>query len=433
MPSIGMTLVQMLIEDPVLPAAAHLSGRAARDVLAAALRAAGGELNGFCPCHVQYRPGHDVVVRFDATVSWSGRPPVDETLLAATTVHGAPPATLPVEAVTAAGDRLTVGVWRWPFDPRVTGLPDAVTPSTAAQILGGIATGPMRLEVVAYRPTQRAVVRATDATGVVHYLKAVAPARAAALVERHRVLSAAGVPVPRITHCDADAGVVAMVAMDGPTVRERLHTGDRPWPPGEQYERILRLLASAEVPGAEPLPSRVRVASSHAAMLAAVVPSERERLDRLTDQLAGTAERAGARHRPTIHGDLYDAQLVTAIGPEGGSRITGVLDIDDVGPGDPLDDRATTLAHLLVRTLDRDVDASDRRAVAAYAAHLRRAFGTSCDPVDLDLVTAGALVGLATGPFRVQQRGWRHEVRRRIGLAERLVRHAGEESLSVAS
>jgi hypothetical protein len=55
------------------------------------------------------------------------------------------------------------------------------------------------------------------------------------------------------------------------------------------------------------------------------------------------------------------------------------------------------------------------------------------DPVDLDLVTAGALVGLATGPFRVQQPGWRHEIRRRIGLAERLVRHAGEENLSVAS
>ena len=86
-----------------------------------------------------------------------------------------------------------------------------------------------------------------------------------------------------------------------------------------------------------------------------------------------------------------------------------------------------------MRAFDSETAVSERRAVAAYAAHLRHAFGTTVDLVDLDLVTAGAVVGLATGPFRVQQQRWRREVRRRIGLAERLVRDAGEETLSVAS
>jgi hypothetical protein len=124
---------------------------------------------------------------------------------------------------------------------------------------------------------------------------------------------------------------------------------------------------------------------------------------------------------------------VTAPGPDGGASITGVLDVDDAGPGDPLDDRATVVAHLLARMMDRDLDAGRRRATGAYAMHLRRSFADSADPVDLDLVTAGALVGLATGPFRVQQHGWRHDVRRRLRLAERFARHAGEGSLSVAS
>ena len=421
----------MLIDDPWLPAAAHLTGRAARDVLTPAVSAAGGELHGSRPCHVQYRPGHDLVVRFDAWVSWSGRPAVDETLIAAATADGPPPGTVPVEATTADGQHLVVGVWRWPFDPMIDGLAEAVTPASVARLLAGIVTGPVKLTVVAYRPTQRAVVRAVDATGRVHYLKAVAPASVAALAERHRALTAAGVPVPAITRRDVEMGVVAMEAMPGPTIRERVKDGDRPWPPGDEYERIMAAVARAEIPGAESVPGRAELAGRHAAMLAAVMPAERWRLETLTDELTGAADRAATRHGPTIHGDLYDAQLVTAPGRQGGVRITGLLDVDDAGPGDPVDDRATVLAHLLVRTLDGG--ASERRAMAAYVSHLRGCFASTVDPVELDLVTAGALVGLATGPFRVQQHGWRHAVRRRLGLAERLVRHAGEKSLSAAS
>lgn len=423
----------MLIADAVLPAAGHLTGPSAGDVLRAALAAAGGTLHQVRPCQVQYRPGHDVVVRFDATVSWSGRPPVDETLIAATTVDGPPPGTLPVEAETPAGDTLAIGVWRWPFDPFVTGLAAAVTPSSVARLLDGIATGPVRVEVVAYRPTHRAVVRAIDATGAVHYLKAVDPSTAAPLAERHAVLRAAGVPVPAITRCAAESGVIAMEALLGPTVRERLKSGERPWPETAEYEQVFAAFAGAIIPEAAKVPNRAHVAMRHGAMLASVVPAERWRLDRLTDALADAADRGKGRSGPTIHGDLYDAQLVTQSGPGGGASIAGVLDIDDSGPGDPVDDRASVLAHLLIRALDRDVDAGERRATAAYADHLRRSFAKHVDPVDLDLSTAGALVGLATGPFRVQQHGWRHEVRRRIGLAERFVRHAGEESLRIAS
>lgn len=166
----------MLIDDAVLPAAAHLTGPGARRVLRAAVEAADGELGAARACYVHYRPGHDVVVRYDASVSWSGAPAVEETLVAATTSDGAPAGTLPVEAPTADGTSLVVGVWRWPFDPDITGIADAVVPSTAAHFLDGLVTGRLQLEVVAFRPMQRAVVRTVDEQGRVHYLKAVRPA-----------------------------------------------------------------------------------------------------------------------------------------------------------------------------------------------------------------------------------------------------------------
>jgi hypothetical protein len=424
----------VLVDDTVLPAAAHLTGPHARRVLRAAVEAVGGALGRSRPCHLHYRPGHDVVVRFDSRVQWNGDDAVDETLVAATTVSGPPPGTLPVEAVTPDGVTLTVGVWRWPFDPVVTGLAAAVTPSTAAAFLAGIATGRVGLEVVTYRPTQRAVVRAVDEAGTVVYVKAIRPAEVEGLVERHQALLSAGVPVPPILRHDPVRGLIAMGALTGPTIRDRIRRGDRRLPAATEYEALFTALAGVTLPGAKPVDGRADTALRHAAMLAAVLPGERTRLDRLAAALAPAAERAEARAGPTIHGDLYESQLVTGRGRGRTGQICGVLDLDEAGPGDPLDDRATVIAHLLSRSVDSRGEA--RHRIVQYATTLRVAFGDSLGPderSDLDLVTAGALVGLATGPFRIQQRNWPQAVRRRLAIAERLAGRPGEKTLRISS
>jgi len=212
----------VFVVDAVLPAAAHLTGRHSKHVLSAALDAVGGTLESSRPCHLHYRPGHHIVVRFDSRVRWAEQPPVVETLVAATTVNGPPPGTLPVEATTDDGETLEVGVWRWPFDPVLTGLGDAVTPSAAASFLDGASRGRLRLSVVAYRPTQRAVVRAVDDDDTVFYLKAVRPKDVAGLVDRHRRMFEAGVPVPEVLNHDAERGLIAMAALRGLTIRERM-------------------------------------------------------------------------------------------------------------------------------------------------------------------------------------------------------------------
>ncbi|MFP5489608.1 MAG: hypothetical protein ACLGHQ_15055, partial [Acidimicrobiia bacterium] len=117
----------MIIEDAFLPAAAHLSGPLAADVLAPVLAAAGDELISCRVAHVQYRPQSDLVVRYRCDVRRSGAT-VQDTVLAATTVAGPYAGTVPVEAETPDGATLSVGVWRWPFDPIVSDLTAMVTP-----------------------------------------------------------------------------------------------------------------------------------------------------------------------------------------------------------------------------------------------------------------------------------------------------------------
>lgn len=415
------------VDDAVLPAAAHLIGSQARHVLGAALDVVGGALERVRPCHVQYRPGRDLVVRFDSRVRWPGGDAIGETLLAATTSSGAPPGTLPVEAITHDGLTLSIGVWRWPFDPVLRGLGDAVTPSAAVAFLRKPRGTRMRLEVVSYRPTQRAVVRATDDDGTVVYVKAVRPGDVELLVERHRRLLAAGVPVPQVLEHDSARGLVAMATLSGLTVRERIKRGHRCLPAPSEYESLYRRVADVELPGARPVTNRVAGALYHAAMLAAVLPTQSTRLVALCEQLNDAAGRAAARSGPTVHGDLYDAQLITGHGRGRAARIAGVLDLDDAGPGDPLDDRATVIAHLIDRVVDDPRWRSHQ--LTGYVRDLRSAFGAQVDLTELDQVIAGTLVGLATGPFRVQRERWQHAVRRRLAVAEQLATNPGSGEL----
>ena len=120
---------------------------------------------------------------------------------------------------------------------------------------------------------------------------------------------------------------------------------------------------------------------------------------------------------------------MTGHGRWGAATIAGVLDLDDAGPGDPLDDRATVIAHLIERIVDGE-NASNR-GITTYVQQLRSAFSERVDPVELDLVTAGALVGLATSPFRIQRPRWPQAVRRRLAVAERLASNPGQSALRV--
>ncbi len=185
------------------------------------------------------------------------------------------------------------------------------------------------------------------------------------------------------------------------TLRDRLKSGHGAWPSPEAIDALLRLLAETGPDGWPGRASRTGDALAHAELLGTVAPGAVTALTALRRQLAASLDDVVARSGPVVHGDLHEGQLLV----DGSGAITGLIDIDDLGPGDPVDDPATLLGHLEYRS----ITATDPRLSARVHDHvvdLRDHFGAIHGTGPLELVTAAVLVGLATGPFRVQATGW---------------------------
>jgi Ser/Thr protein kinase RdoA (MazF antagonist) len=184
-------------------------------------------------------------------------------------------------------------------------------------------------------------------------------------------------------------------------------------PPG----RALTDLLDSLPPEVMDLPHRRSWAdrvAHYAGVIASALPAERERVSRLAAAVGDGL--SGARPEVPTHGDFYESQLLVD-----GSRVAGLLDVDTVGPGRRADDLACLLAHLHVLTLTSPAEASLlKEALRAY----QRWFEQEVDPGELRLRTAGVLVSLATGPHRVQERGWPDATRSRLDAAQGWVEEA---------
>lgn len=392
----------MTIDDPALPAVRELSGPAAADVLRPAVIAAGGTLHDATCVQVHYLPGRELVVRYDCDLSWGPRRGRD-TLLAATTAHGPLPGTLAVTAETPSGT-LHASVWRWPFDPVLTGLPLAVAPAAIAARLDPLTTGPVRVQVVAYHPTDRAVVRATDASGRSFYVKVLPPARVRAVAANHQALRAGGVPVPEVLAADETNGLLVLAAMPGSTLRDRIKSGHlSPVDPSGLSDLMDRVAqTSAPTPGGGPgRAPRTQDALGHTRLIATIAPAHRAALALLEQRFAAAMADVERRLGPSVHGDFHEAQLFV----DAGGSVTGLIDLDDLGPGDPLDDPAVLLGHLEYRSIvlgDGAAGAALRQLITDLRAHFALRHNASA----LDLTIAAVLVGLASGPFRIQAPDW---------------------------
>ncbi|HEU5082147.1 MAG TPA: aminoglycoside phosphotransferase family protein [Acidimicrobiales bacterium] len=412
----------MEIVDAAVPAVQHLTGPGATEVLRAAVDAAGGVLHDARTSQVQYRPGADVVVRYRADVTWAdgSRRPA-ETLLASASTTGPLPGAVPVEALDGE-QALVASVWRWPFDPLVPGLERAVTPGRSDDLVGSwVGAGPT-LEVVAYRPTERAVVRVTGDDGRRVYVKAVRPHDVGPLVERHERLLGAGLPVPEVLAASAADGLVVLAERPGTTFRERIKQDLPGWPEPAAIGALVGLLRHVDPAGLPPRQGRVVDALGHARLLAAVAPDLADRLEALCARFRAALPAVRDRSGAVVHGDLHEGQLVVA----GDGAITGLLDVDDVGTGDPVDDLATVIGHLRFRAATTHEGAAPlRRRLAAHVGALEVHGGARVGREALALDVAAVLVGLATGPFRIQRAGWRDETDRVVADAEAAVDQVG--------
>src|SRR5690606_4744144 len=125
----------------------------------------------------------------------------------------------------------------------------------------------------------------------------------------------------------------------------------------------------------------------YATMVATALPSLRPRLSWLTQQIRSGLADVPPGDEPT-HGDFHEGQLFVA-----GGGVSGILDIDTIGPGRRAVDLACLLAHL----------SSVQRMNAEQAARVSRlirdwvpVFDTRVDPVELRLRAAAVAISLAT-------------------------------------
>ena len=305
-----------------------------------------------------------------------------------------------------AGDRQPQ-VWRFPHDPDLPGLAPATDERCTRELLDrcGAEPGPVELRLRGYRPGRRAVVEVRT-PALRAFVKVVRPSAVAPLAERHRLLRAAGVPVPPVLGTRAD-GRLVLEALAGTSLRARLREGADPLPGGADVRALLALLP----PSLCALPRRSSWADDvrfHAAVTAGALPAEADRCSRLADGVRAAVDDGGADE--PVHGDLHEAQLLLT-----GGRISGLLDVDTAGPGRRADDLACLLGHAAVLA---ESDPARADAVLGLAGRWLADLDRHVDPADLRARTAGVVVSLATGPHRVQATGWQDRTRARLALAE---------------
>lgn len=314
-----------------------------------------------------------------------------------------------------------IGVWVYPNDPALPALAPTVFSESASVILErlGISIDQPTLTVLAYRPGKRAVIRVEGGTERL-YLKVVRPGKAASIVDRHTAFLNAGITVPRIVGW-SEEGLIALTELTGVEAQKSPTSLDEAF-----LERVRELAAQvATVPSTEKArESLVDRLDWYRRRLTSMQPDSGESLTRLADGIRQLLSegRSGSVTLVTIHGDLHAGQIFIANDPNsptGELTITGLLDIDTAGIGDPADDSAAFYAHLLVLAGHlRDAGKRDTaQHIETLAASWRSRWMRDGDPGFVARARAIAATHLLGHALRQRPEG----VSRMLDLADRIV------------
>ena len=361
-----------------------------------ALEELGGRVVALHRREVHLRPGDEVIVGFDATVRWPNGTARDEL------VH---------VAVPLADRAATPQVWCYPHDPLLPGLADAVTPDNVGAFLG-LPVGAVRLTVRSLRPCRRAVVE-VGADNLDVHLKVVPPDQVLRVVGRHRAFAAAGLPVPPVVTVDDQRGWVVMATLRGTTLDALLDEPTSLRPGAADIAAVIERIADVELADADLVPASTaaELIGRHAAVIATAQPELGDRAAALVHAIESGA-RSTTERMATVHGDLHAGQLL--IDAAGG--IVGLLDLDDSGRGDVLDEHARLLAHLVAAAaLAGPTHAAHRWSVASELADdlVARLGGHELAPR-----VAASLLGWATAPWRAQDASWPERVEALLAITE---------------
>ena len=343
---------------------------------------------------LNYKPGVRACVSY--SVEWKSGQWVQEDRFA-------------IELTTAGPDRLS----RYPDDPRLTGLAAAASPVDADLLLAKHTSLSLRrplVEVMRYRPGTRAVLRYTFQQGQ-HpiFVRVMPPARVKRWLASARHASKSGFDLPRTVGSWQEGGLVWSIGLPGETLRRRIQMGAPPNP-----DSILDALAglwSLQVGPEENYPLDVLGGFRMTERLLCQVlrgNDKQQMLPRLTEVLKPFAE--AWRPSAIAHNDFHDDQLILT--PEG--RL-GLVDFDEVGPGDPLLDVANLLAHL--RWMAHFGNAPEERKAFHRRVQDAALVRFGWDPQSLNLREGFVLFRLSAGPIRQLRSDWASRVESGLALA----------------
>lgn len=391
-----------------------LSSEAVGDLLAAAVEHAGGTLRSWALDHIDANPSRSTTATYSAIVDWSyGRR--EELLGVSARAHGLSASDTRAE-IFADGER-EVAVWLYPNDPDLPGLTRAAYPESLAAVLHAYRVVPdavtgadLDLEMIAYRPRRRAVLRAAVRGGETFYVKVLRERLFDDVRDRHRLLRDAGVPAPAIAASTPDY-LLVLRELPGTPLARAIFAEANPCT-AEQLIDVLDAMP-ASVARLERRPPWADAIDHYTRLVAAAMPDQSARLERIATHI-----RAGLAHLPPgdepTHGDFHEGQVHVA-----GGRVVGVLDVDTIGPGRRADDLACLIAHL--STIQR-MNPSQAARVHGLLQGWVPVFDERVDPVELRLRAAAVVVSLATGPYRGQEPQWERETLVMIDAAEALVK-----------
>jgi hypothetical protein len=392
-----------------------LTGDEVGNLLRSAVQHAGGVLQSWALDHIDANPQRSTTATYVASVEWPHG--IRKELLGVSARAGGLAHTDERATIFADGDR-EVAVWIYPRDPDLPGLERAAYPTEMAAVLNEYHVFPtpvgvdqIRLDMIGYRPRRRAVLKCT-VTSPPHvlYVKVLRERLFESVKARHELLLEAGVPAPPILAATSDH-LLVLDELPGRPLARAIFDEEPP----TTAERLIRVLDAmpASVAELERRPPWSDAVKHYARMVSQAMPSLATRLDWMAEQITDGLEGCPEGQEPT-HGDFHEGQIHVRNG-----HVSGILDIDTVGPGRRADDLACLVAHL--STVQR-MNARQTERVHHLLRTWVPVFDERVDATELRLRAAAVIISLATGPYRSQEPQWERETLQIVDAAEALVR-----------
>jgi len=248
----------------------------------------------------------------------------------------------------------SVTTWQFPFDPKLQSLGSVVNTDPLGILFSrlNLAWVPSEVDLLAYRPGRRAMVRCSDESKTA-FVKAVRPRAARRIVSAARLALSSDVPTPNVIGW-SPAGIAIYEKANGIELSGAHGSGvTAPVAINAAFEALSKLdRVETEVPSRRPIIDNFSwyLARANQAHLA-----EKTRLKKLEAKIQALKQGSrGSGEVTTIHGDLHLGQLFVSEDKQ--RSLSGIIDLDDMGLGLVVDDVAGMWANCIASMHLSDVE-----------------------------------------------------------------------------